>query len=167
LAVYRLIEDGELRVSKMRGALRVEPAGPRALRTKSCQRPATVRCADLRAKGLALDDRGRMSLNELSDPEPRRTGVNDARSGPIRVRNGSRVTVIAPPKLLSGGDGATYVEMFDKRTLARYFRVSVDTIDRLVKAGKLPAVRIGNQVRFTLDDVNAFIERHRSPEEAA
>jgi excisionase family DNA binding protein len=65
------------------------------------------------------------------------------------------------------GERATYVEMFDKQTLARYFRVSVDTIDRLVKAGKLPAVRIGNQVRFTLDDVDAFVERHRSPEEAA
>jgi excisionase family DNA binding protein len=94
-------------------------------------------------------------------------GVNEARTGTITVKNGSRVTVIVLPRLLPEGDGATYVEMFDKQTLARYFRVSVDTIDRLVKAGKLPAVRIGNQVRFTLDDVDAFIERNRSPEEAA
>jgi excisionase family DNA binding protein len=93
--------------------------------------------------------------------------MNEARTGTITVKNGSRVTVIVPPRLLQGGERATYVEMFDKQTLARYFRVSVDTIDRLVKAGKLPAVRIGNQVRFTLDDVDAFVERHRSPEEAA
>lgn len=108
-----------------------------------------------------------MSADERSDPEPRGKGVNEARTGTITVKSGSRVMVIAPPRLLSEGDGATYVEMFDKQTLARYFRVSVDTIDRLVKAGELPAVRIGNQVRFTVDDVNAFIERHRSPEEAA
>jgi excisionase family DNA binding protein len=94
-------------------------------------------------------------------------GVNEARTGTITVKKGSRVTVIVPPRLRTEGDGATYVEMFDKQTLARYFRVSVDTIDRLVKAGKLPAVRIGNQIRFTLDDVDAFIERSRLPEEAA
>jgi excisionase family DNA binding protein len=99
-----------------------------------------------------------------------KTGGNraeDTRSGTITVRNGSRVTVIAPPQLISRAGEASYVEMFDKQTLARYFRVSVDTIERLVKAGELPAVRIGNQVRFTLDDVDGFIERHRTTEEAA
>jgi excisionase family DNA binding protein len=30
-----------------------------------------------------------------------------------------------------------------------------------VKAGKLPCVRIGAQVRFTLEDVEGFIERNR------
>lgn len=95
------------------------------------------------------------------------TRADRARSGTITIRSGSRATVIAPPRLISHANEATYVEMFDKQTLARYFRVSVDTIERLVKAGELPAVRIGNQVRFTLDDVDAFIERHRTTEEAA
>jgi excisionase family DNA binding protein len=89
------------------------------------------------------------------------------RTGTITVRNGSQVTVIAPPRVASPAGEASYVEMFDKQTLARYFRVSVDTIERLVKAGALPAVKIGNQVRFTVDDVDAFIERHRTTEEAA
>ncbi len=54
--------------------------------------------------------------------------------------------------------------MLDKQDLARYFGVSVDTIERLVKAGELAAVRIGSQVRFTLEDVDGFIARHRTRE---
>jgi excisionase family DNA binding protein len=34
-------------------------------------------------------------------------------------------------------------------------------VDRLVKAGKLPCLRIGAQVRFTFEDVEGFIERNR------
>jgi excisionase family DNA binding protein len=80
--------------------------------------------------------------------------------------NGWRV--ITPPNVLAREDPATaYIEMFDKQGLARYFRVSTDTIDRLVKAGLLRAVRIGNQVRFTLEDVEAFIERQKIRGEAA
>jgi excisionase family DNA binding protein len=110
----------------------------------------------------------RMSESSASaQDDPEATRADRARSGTITIRSGSRATVIAPPRLISHANEATYVEMFDKQTLARYFRVSVDTIERLVKAGELPAVRIGNQVRFTLDDVDAFIERHRTTEEAA
>jgi excisionase family DNA binding protein len=64
-------------------------------------------------------------------------------------------------------DRSSFLEMFDKQSLARYFRVSTDTIDRLVKTNELRAVRIGNQVRFTLQDVEAFIDRHRIRGEAA
>lgn len=32
-----------------------------------------------------------------------------------------------------------------------------------VKAGRLPCVRVGSQVRFTSDDVDAFIATHRQP----
>jgi excisionase family DNA binding protein len=62
---------------------------------------------------------------------------------------------------------AARTEMFDKQNLARYFGVSVDTIEGLVKAGDLPAVRIGSQVRFTLEDVDGFIHRHRTKERTA
>jgi excisionase family DNA binding protein len=54
-----------------------------------------------------------------------------------------------------------YRQLFDRESLAEYLRLSTDTVDRLVKAGKLPCVRIGHQVRFTLEDVDGFIERHR------
>jgi excisionase family DNA binding protein len=55
-----------------------------------------------------------------------------------------------------------YRQLFDRETLAEYLRLSTDTIDRLVKANKLRCVRIGHQVRFTLDDVDAFLEHHRT-----
>jgi excisionase family DNA binding protein len=54
-----------------------------------------------------------------------------------------------------------YRQLFDRESLAEYLRLSTDTVDRLVKAGKLPCVRIGHQVRFTLEDVDGFIERNR------
>jgi len=55
-----------------------------------------------------------------------------------------------------------YRQLFDRETLAEYLRLSTDTIDRLVKANKLRCVRIGHQVRFTLEDVDAFLEHHRT-----
>jgi excisionase family DNA binding protein len=54
-----------------------------------------------------------------------------------------------------------YRQLFDRESLAEYLRLSTDTVDRLVKAGKLPCVRIGAQVRFTPDDVEGFIARNR------
>jgi len=38
--------------------------------------------------------------------------------------------------------------LFDRESLANHLKLSTDTIDRLVKAGRLPCVRIGSQVRF-------------------
>ena len=46
-------------------------------------------------------------------------------------------------------------------------RLSTDTLDRLVKANKLPCVRIGSEVRFTLDDVEVFLERNQTDHTSA
>ena len=67
------------------------------------------------------------------------------------------VPLIEPPV-----EARTYRQLFDRETLADYLRLSTDTIDRLVKAKKLSSVRIGNQVRFTQRDVEAFLDRSRS-----
>jgi excisionase family DNA binding protein len=48
-----------------------------------------------------------------------------------------------------------------KRTAAALLGVSPTTIDRLVRAGQLPAVRVGGSVRFVLSDVEAFVERQK------
>jgi excisionase family DNA binding protein len=89
-------------------------------------------------------------------------------AGTITIESAGGRTIVAPPKVVRHDEGATaYVEMFDKQALARYFRVSTDTIDRLVKANLLRAVKIGSQVRFTPEDVEAFIERQRIRGEAA
>jgi excisionase family DNA binding protein len=68
-----------------------------------------------------------------------------------------------PVAIAPSVDQRVYRQLFDRESLAEYLRLSTDTIDRLVKAGGLQCVRIGSQVRFTLEDVEAFIERHRAP----
>lgn len=83
---------------------------------------------------------------------------------PLSARSASREGSAGSTEAV---EPAARTEMFDKQNLARYFGVSVDTIERLVKAGDLPAVRIGSQVRFTLEDVDGFIHRHRTKEGTA
>ena len=43
-----------------------------------------------------------------------------------------------------------------------YLQVNLRTIYRLIKAGKLPAVRVGRQWRFRRRDVDAWLESQRS-----
>jgi excisionase family DNA binding protein len=71
--------------------------------------------------------------------------------------------ISTPAAVAPSVEERVYRQLFDRESLADYLRLSTDTIDRLVKAGKLRCVRIGSQVRFTLEDVEAFIERHRAP----
>ncbi len=63
--------------------------------------------------------------------------------------------------VVAATEARLYRQLFDRESLADYLRLSTDTVDRLVKAGKLPCVRIGAQVRFTLEDVEGFIEHNR------
>ena len=74
----------------------------------------------------------------------------------------NELPVAGTPDVRAAVEPRVYRQLFDRETLAEYLRLSTDTIDRLVKAGKLRCVRIGHQVRFTLDDVDAFLERHRT-----
>ena len=108
--------------------------------------------------------RGQMSLAVGADPGPENGGSHDDHTDGFQRPDGSSRGAPVTSKEVQP---AARTEMFDKQNLARYFRVSVDTIERLVKAGELPAVRIGNQVRFTLEDVDGFIERHRTKERTA
>lgn len=43
-----------------------------------------------------------------------------------------------------------------------YLQVNLRTVYRLLKAGQLPAVRVGRQWRFRKADVDAWLERHRA-----
>ncbi len=88
-----------------------------------------------------------------------RTRQRDSeRDGPIFAP----VPHIEPPV-----EARTYRQLFDRETLADYLRLSTDTIDRLVKANKLPCRRIGNQIRFTDHDVETLLDRSRSDRAAS
>jgi len=43
-----------------------------------------------------------------------------------------------------------------------YLQVNLRTVYRLIKAGKIPAVRVGRQWRFRKSDIDAWLERERS-----
>ena len=43
-----------------------------------------------------------------------------------------------------------------------YLQVNLRTVYRLIKAGKIPAVRIGRQWRFRKRDIDAWLEQQRS-----
>ena len=61
----------------------------------------------------------------------------------------------APPELVVRA-------LFTKETLADYLRVSVYTVQRLVQDGVLTAIKVGNQVRFHVDDVERFLDQSRT-----
>src|SRR5438093_5409279 len=42
-----------------------------------------------------------------------------------------------------------------------YLQVNLRTVYRLIKAGKIPAVRVGRQWRFRKRDIDAWLESHR------
>lgn len=48
-----------------------------------------------------------------------------------------------------------------------YLQVNLRTIYRLIKAGKIPAVRVGRQWRFRKRDIDAWLETHRAPRQSA
>jgi len=48
--------------------------------------------------------------------------------------------------------------IYNKKSFAKALGVSVETIDRYRKAGKLPHHRIGDRVIFTDGDLIAFLE---------
>jgi excisionase family DNA binding protein len=48
-----------------------------------------------------------------------------------------------------------------------YLQVNLRTVYRLIKAGKIPAVRVGRQWRFRKRDIDAWLDGQRAPGQAA
>ncbi|MCG8014620.1 MAG: helix-turn-helix domain-containing protein [Candidatus Thiodiazotropha sp. 'RUGA'] len=49
--------------------------------------------------------------------------------------------------------------LFSQKTLAKHWGVSVRTINRLIKSGKLSAYRVGTQWRIDHEDAEAYRKR--------
>lgn len=47
--------------------------------------------------------------------------------------------------------------------VAELLAISRDSVYRLVRAGKLPSLRVGARIRFRATEVDAYLERHRAP----
>lgn len=48
--------------------------------------------------------------------------------------------------------------IFDRNSLAQELKLSVETIDRNRKSGKLPCRKIGDRILFTESDLNTFLD---------
>ena len=84
----------------------------------------------------------------------RRTRLTLDNTGIAHLRSSQRV----------GGKGSTVAESFAKarfltvQEVATLMRVSSMTVYRLIKAGDLPAVRVGRSFRVRDVDVDAYLE---------
>jgi excisionase family DNA binding protein len=69
----------------------------------------------------------------------------------------------APPSNASPSDApATGPALLTKQTLAAALSTSTATIDRLVRDGRIPFVRLGDSRRFDLADVRAALDVERA-----
>ena len=51
--------------------------------------------------------------------------------------------------------------LLDKSEVSKLLLVSVRTVDRLRESGELKALRVRGSIRFSEDDVRAFLESQR------
>ena len=50
-------------------------------------------------------------------------------------------------------------ELYTREEAAKFLRVSVSTVDRLIRSGALKARKVGRQVRMTRSDLENLLER--------
>lgn len=59
------------------------------------------------------------------------------------------------------GGGISTSEPATKSDAAKYLGVSLSTVDNLLKSKQLKPFRMGKSVRFTYEDLDAFIEKKK------
>jgi excisionase family DNA binding protein len=78
-----------------------------------------------------------------------------------RRRSRDGVELLGEPRIEECPPEVVVRALFTKETLAEYLRVSVYTVMRLVQDGMLTAIKVGNQVRFHIEDVDRFLDQSR------
>jgi excisionase family DNA binding protein len=68
--------------------------------------------------------------------------------------------------VLTGHLGSDDVFLTTEEVL-EYLQVNLRTVYRLIKAGKIPAVRVGRQWRFRKRDIDAWLDGQQSPKTAS
>lgn len=53
-------------------------------------------------------------------------------------------------------------ELMTLEEVARYLRLSKDTVYRMASGGKLPASKVGSQWRFRKEDVDLWLEKNKN-----
>lgn len=55
-------------------------------------------------------------------------------------------------------------EVCDIKRVANYLNVSISFIRKLVRAKQIPCYRIGNRLRFDLNEIDQWVELHKQEE---
>lgn len=55
-------------------------------------------------------------------------------------------------------------QMCDLKTISEYLNVSVPYIRKLVRAKMIPYYKLGNRLKFDIEEINRWIELHRQEE---
>ena len=63
--------------------------------------------------------------------------------------------------MVSGGPLGGDEGFLTTEEVLEYLQVNLRTVYRLIKAGKIPAVRVGRQWRFRKRDIDAWLESQR------
>jgi excisionase family DNA binding protein len=71
------------------------------------------------------------------------------------------VTPLRPQSPVSPASEVRIEALLTPEQLARFLAVHTNTVDRLVRDGKLSAYHFGRNVRFRLRDVEEFLDEHR------
>jgi excisionase family DNA binding protein len=72
-----------------------------------------------------------------------------------------KVTPLRPRSRARPTTELTLEALLTREQLARFLAVHTNTVDRLVRDGKLSAYHFGRNVRFRLGDIEAFLDEHR------
>jgi excisionase family DNA binding protein len=127
-----------------------DAANHRRSPSRGPRRPGIAPAIRLRARGLA-----RLTTHGAHNGRQARVVTNEPRN--VAVLRPSVPGMVEPINVAA----PQRVGLFTRHTLATYLGVHVNTIDRLIKRGELPAYRVAGKVRFYPADVECYIRKHR------
>lgn len=90
-------------------------------------------------------------------PRRRAQSVMDTTDNVVALRSSLAAGLVETIEVRS----PSRVALFTRHTLASYLDLHVNTIDRLVKRGEIPAYRVSGKMRFYPEDVEQYIRDNR------
>lgn len=105
----------------------------------------------LRAEGLAR------LIRYGAHPRRRARPIMDTADNVVALRSSLAPGLVEAIEVRS----PSRVALFTRQALASYLNLHVNTVDRLVKRGEIPAYRVSGKMRFYPEDVERYIRDHR------
>lgn len=120
-------------------------------------------CPDTRTHGVGVSKFGLRPeglarlIGHGAHPRRRAQSVMDTTDNVVALRSSLAVGLVETIEVRS----PSRVALFTRHALASYLNLHVNTVDRLVKRGEIPAYRVSGKMRFYPEDVERYIRDHR------